>query len=126
VLSQYLLALAVTLAVEVPLVTLALAGLWRVPLRRAVTAAVAVNLATHPVLWWSLVPWTDRPWYAFAVLTAEVLACLVEFALLARLLVTDRRLLAVLCVGVNAASLAAGLLIAGPLMASPLMAAGNA
>jgi hypothetical protein len=109
---EYLLAFGVTLAVEVPLVTLALTGLWRVPLRRAVTAAVAVNLATHPVLWWSLVPWTDRPWYPVAVLVAEILACVVEFALLARMLHTDRRLLAVLCIGVNAASLAAGLLIA--------------
>jgi len=111
-LPRYLLALAVTLAVEVPLVTLALVGLWRVPLRRAVTAAVAVNLATHPVLWWSLAPWTDRPWYPAAVVVAEILACVVEFALLARVLGTDRRLLAVLCVGVNAASLAAGLFIA--------------
>jgi hypothetical protein len=111
-LTEYLLALGVTLAVEVPLVTLALVGLWRVPLRRAVTAAVAVNLATHPVLWWSLAPWTDRDWFGIALALAEVLACAVEFALLARLLTTDRRLLALLCVGVNAASLAAGMLIA--------------
>lgn len=111
-LREYLLALGVTLAVEVPLVTLALVGLWRVSLRRAVTAAVAVNLATHPALWWSLAPWTDRPWYPVALGVAEILACVVEFALLARLLVTDRRLLAILCLGVNAASLAAGLFIA--------------
>jgi hypothetical protein len=113
VLPRYLLALAVTLAVEVPLVTLALAGVWRIPWRRGVAAAVVVNLATHPVLWWSLVPWTDRSWYAAALATAEVLACVVEFALLTRVVGTDRRLLAVLCVGVNAASLACGLLIAG-------------
>jgi hypothetical protein len=112
VLSRYLLALAVTLAVEVPLLTVALATLWRVPWRRALTAAVVVNLVTHPVLWWSLVPWTDRPWYGAALGFAEVLACVAEFALLTRVAVTDRGSLAVLCVGVNAASLAAGLLMA--------------
>jgi hypothetical protein len=61
------------------------------------------------VLWWSLAPWTDRPWYGVALVAAEVLACVVEFALLARLVATDRGLLAVLCVGVNAASLLVGL-----------------
>jgi hypothetical protein len=112
-LADYLVAFGVTLAVEVPLVTAALAGLWRVPWRRGVLAAAAVNLASHPPLWWSLVGWTDRPWYGVALLVAEVLACALEFALLTRVARGQRWLLALVCVGVNAASLAAGMVSSG-------------
>ena len=46
----YLLALALTLAVEVPIYVLALRVARLLPIRRAVVIAVGVNVATHPVV----------------------------------------------------------------------------
>jgi hypothetical protein len=105
VLLRYLVALALTLAVEVPLYTLALRYAVGVGVRRAVCLAVAVNLGTHPVLWWSLT------WWSYPLLAAEAGACLVEWALLRWWVGRDGVLLAVITVGVNAASLAVGLVL---------------
>ncbi|WP_460494150.1 hypothetical protein [Dactylosporangium cerinum] len=47
-------ALLLTLAVEVPLYVLALTALRLATPARAALLGVAVNLLTHPVLWWLL------------------------------------------------------------------------
>ncbi|MFD0528308.1 hypothetical protein [Kitasatospora arboriphila] len=87
----YPLALALTLLVEVPLYTAALAGLGRVRPARAALAGAAVNGLTHPVLWWSLRHAAAGPaaayWTAFAL--AEASVCAVE-AVLAGLLTAGR------------------------------------
>ena len=100
-------ALALTLAVEVPLICLALTGLRLAGLGRAVLLGVGVNVITHPVLWWSLAPRPDpvRFWFA------EACVCAVEAVLLWLGLAVRRdfAMLVVLSVGANAASAAAGL-----------------
>ncbi|MDI1461303.1 hypothetical protein QEZ54_10020 [Catellatospora sp. KI3] len=105
-------ALALTLAVEVPLYAVALRAGWRVPWPRAATVAVAVNLVTHPVLWSVL--WQVRGAGSYPVLlaAAEVAVCAAEAALLAWWLRRPDRLLAVLAVGVNAVSVLAGFISA--------------
>jgi len=110
VLLRYLLALALTLAVEVPLGALALRYGCGIPAWRAARLCVAVNLATHPVLWWGLVLGSGGPAYPLVMAGAEVAACAVEWALLRWRIGRDGALLAVIAVGTNAASLAAGML----------------
>jgi hypothetical protein len=106
-------ALALTLAVEVPLYTLWLWSTLSIPAGRAARLAVAVNLVTHPVLWWSLALWqVDPSAYPFVLAWAEMVACVVEWALLRWRIGRDTVPLALIVVGVNAASLAAGLLLA--------------
>ena len=102
-------ALALTLAIEVPLVATALTGLRLARLGRAVLLGVGVNLVTHPVLWWALAPHADPARFWFA----EGCVCAVE-AVLLWLGLTVRRdftALVVLSVGANAAAAAAGLLL---------------
>lgn len=50
----YAVALLLTLAVETPIVTVALARWYRVPAARGVTIAVGASLLTHPVVWFVL------------------------------------------------------------------------
>ncbi|MEU6233071.1 hypothetical protein [Kitasatospora sp. NPDC047058] len=83
-------ALALTLLVEVPLYTVALVRVGGIRPARAATAAVLVNLVTHPLLWWSLsrcAAWTAGAggsgaayWTAFVA--GETAVCVVEAALL--------------------------------------------
>lgn len=110
-LLRYLVALSLTLAVEVPLYTLWLWSALEVPAARAARLAVAVNLVTHPPLWWSLALWSPPSVYPFALAWAELTACVIEWALLRWRLGRDAGVLALVVVGVNAASLAAGLLV---------------
>jgi hypothetical protein len=119
-LSRYLVALAVTLAVEVPLYTLALHALYRLPWRTGVVAGVLVNLVTHPALWFGLRPWRGHPGYPRLVLIVEAGAGLIEWLLLRGILRwrrgaggPDAVLLAVVVVSVNAASVLAGLALPG-------------
>lgn len=111
-LPRYLAALALTLAVEVPLYATLLSWGWRVRWRRAVLVAAGVNLVTHPPLWWLLLPLATHPGYGWFLLGAEAAVCAAEWLLLASWL--RRRwdpLLLVLAVAANAASVLAGLLI---------------
>ncbi|MEV6212809.1 hypothetical protein [Kitasatospora sp. NPDC051914] len=124
----YPLALALTLLVEVPLYTAALtctaAVTAPVPVgpaakaARVVLAGAAVNLVTHPVLWWLLRQAADGPaaayWTAFAL--AETSVCLVEAGLLAVLLRPSRPplpLLGAAALTANAGSVLVGLLASG-------------
>ena len=78
----YGIALALTLAVELPVVTAALVRWYRLPLARALLLNLVANLLTHPVVWFALAP-TLRPLLgdmAFT-LSAEGTAWLVEAAL---------------------------------------------
>jgi Na+/melibiose symporter-like transporter len=102
-------ALALTLAVEVPMIGLALTGLRLARIGRAVLLGMGVNLLTHPVLWWALAPRPDPARFWFA----EGCVCAVEAVLLWLGLAVRRdfAMLVVLSVGANAASAAAGLLL---------------
>jgi hypothetical protein len=100
-------ALLVTLAVEVPLHAAALAALRFTTAARAALLGTAVNVLTHPLLWWWL---GSRPPLS-RIAVAEVLVWAAEAGLL--WLVLRRRLwvLAVVSAGANAASILAGLLV---------------
>ncbi|WP_030233861.1 hypothetical protein [Streptomyces sp. NRRL S-350] len=113
----YALALTLTLLVEVPVYTAALTRAGGLRPTRAALAAVLVNLATHPLLWSSLRPYSTGPaaayWTAFGL--GEVGVCLVEGALLAPLTGLSPRtaLPWAASATANAASVLAGLLLAG-------------
>lgn len=112
---SYPTALGTTLAVEVPLYAWLLPRLAPVSRSRAAEVGVLVNVVSHPLLWFVLVPlghWaSDRTVVPVAV--AEVLVWLGE-ALLCRLAARSDwpASLAVAAVA-NAASLGLGLLLAG-------------
>jgi hypothetical protein len=99
-------ALLVTLAVEVPLYAAALAALRYATAARASLLGAAVNLLTHPLLWWWL--GSRPPLGRFVV--AEVLVWAVEAGLLWLALRGRFWTLAVVSAGANAASILAGLL----------------
>lgn len=104
-----LVALALTLAVEVPLYTV---GLWGLRLARPADAALlgaGVNLLTHPVLWCSLAPRVT----AGRLAAAELAVCAVEALMLRVLLRRDLPVLLALSVAANGASVIAGLLVLG-------------
>ncbi|MFC9327857.1 hypothetical protein [Kitasatospora sp. NPDC057015] len=109
----YPLAFALTLLVEVPLYVAPLT-LDRVRPARAAAAAVAVNCATHPPLWWFLSRFTGATAAAYwtALVLAELAAFAVEAALLG--LLTGRRgpLPWAASFTANAASVLVGLLVA--------------
>jgi hypothetical protein len=112
-LLRYAAALALTLAVEVPVYAVMLVTGWRVPWRRAVALAVAANLATHPPLWWLLLPLTANPSYGWILLGAEAAVCLAEWLLLVVSLRRRDPLLLAPSVAANATSVLAGIGAAG-------------
>ncbi|MFE5585221.1 hypothetical protein [Kitasatospora sp. NPDC056531] len=112
---RYPVALALTLLTETPVYTAALTRIGRVRPARAAAAGVLVNLATHPLLWWTLRHWTDGPaaayWTGFAL--SETSVVVVEALLLCP--VTGLRprdpLPWIASLTANATSLLAGLLL---------------
>jgi hypothetical protein len=110
----YPVALALTLAVEVPvyLVAFRVAGL--LPGWRGVGAAAGVNLVTHPVVWAVLVRAGSSYWLAFGVL--EAAAWVVESLLLIALVRRDALLLALTALVANIASVLAGFVMQGHLV----------
>jgi hypothetical protein len=100
-------ALLVTLAVEVPLYASALAALRFTTAARAALLGAAVNLLTHPLLWWSL---GERPALG-RIAVAEVLVWAAEAGLLWLALRGRFGVLAVVSAGANAASILAGVLV---------------
>lgn len=109
---SYPVALALTLAVEVPVYAAALRWGWAAPWRRALAGALGVNLVTHPLLWWALGPLTGLSAYPLVLVFAELVVCGAEAVLLAWWLRRRDLLLGVLAVTANAASVLAGLIYA--------------
>jgi len=104
---MYLLALGLTMLVEVPVYVLAIrADRWRVA-----AVAVAANLLTHPPLWWVLSGSGPAQPLTFAV--AEAVVCLVEGALMAVALGLRWTLALAAAVAANAASVLVGVLTIG-------------
>lgn len=64
---HYAWALGLTLLVEVPVYTAALAATGGPGLRRAAAVAVVVNVVTHPVLWWAVRSAGSAYWAVVAV-----------------------------------------------------------
>jgi len=103
----YLLALALTLAVEVPVYAVALRAAHLLPLGRAVVVAVGINLATHPVVWLVLVRAGSAYWPLFGVV--EVGAVLAETALILPWVRGDRTVVGLAALVANTGSCLAGL-----------------
>jgi len=99
-------ALLLTLAVEVPLYTVALGALRLATRWRAVALGVLVNLLTHPVLWLVLAPHPT----AARLWTAEAAAVATEALVLLLAVRRSPLLLLVISLGANAGSLLIGLL----------------
>jgi len=104
-LAAYARALAITLLVEVPLCSAALVALRLSRPAPAVVLAIAVNLATHPILWWSLAL-SQAP--IGIQLISEVLVSVTEGGLLWWRVRRDAPLLMLLSLGTNAASFLTG------------------
>ena len=51
---EYVVALLLTLAIEIPIVTVGLARWYRVPAPRGATIAAGASLLTHPIVWFIL------------------------------------------------------------------------
>ncbi|MFC5753597.1 hypothetical protein [Actinomadura rugatobispora] len=108
--TGYPAALALTLAVELPVYAVALRVLLRARLLPVLAAAVAVNLVTHPLVWWALgAAARSRGGYEIALLPVEIAAWLAEAALLGALLRRPGRACLHAALAANAASLLAGL-----------------
>lgn len=101
----YAAALALTVAVEVPLYVGGLLALRLAGTLRALVVAVGVNLLTHPLLWLALVDGATPA----RVLAAEGCVCVVEGAVLRAFTGREGGLTLLLAVGANAASFAVGL-----------------
>ncbi|NUS17995.1 MAG: hypothetical protein HOY69_42460 [Streptomyces sp.] len=82
---SYPVALALTVATEVPVYTAALAAASGTAPGRTAAAAVLVNCLTHPPLWWFLRRVPDGGYWP-ALAAAETAVVLVEGWLTARLL----------------------------------------
>jgi hypothetical protein len=105
---EYSLALAITLAVEVPVYVAVFRLARLLPLALSLAGAIGVNLVTHPVVW--LVLSAHPGWF----LPVEAAVCPVE-AVLLWLLVRRRDLamLLVTAVVANTASVLAGVVLYG-------------
>ncbi|XVQ07876.1 hypothetical protein ACQP1W_35600 [Spirillospora sp. CA-255316] len=113
--TGYPAALALTLAVELPVYAAALRVLLGTRLLPVLATAVAVNLVTHPVVWWALgAAARSRGGYEIALLPVEIAAWLAEAALLRAMLLRAMlrgkgRAFLHAALAANAASLLAGL-----------------
>jgi hypothetical protein len=107
---SYPVALALTVATEVPVYTAALRAASGSPPGRTALAAVAVNLVTHPPLWWFLRQVHGGGyWAAFAA--AESAVVLAEGLLMSRALRLRGPAHYAASAAANAASVLAGLLL---------------
>jgi hypothetical protein len=106
---SYGIALGLTLAVELPIVTTVLVRWYRLSLGRALAVDAAGNLITHPAVWFVIAPWL-RPLAGDAAftLTAEAFAWLIEAALFYLLVRRDALGLLLLSLAANLASYLVG------------------
>jgi hypothetical protein len=102
-----LVALGLTIAVELPWYVAGLAALRLAGPGRAALLGVGVNLVTHPVLWWLLTP---GPTTARLTMT-ELGVTAVEAVLLFMWVRREPALLVTLSIGANATSVLIGLLL---------------
>lgn len=102
-------AFAVTVAVELPWYLGGLVALVGVRWWWALWLAVALNMCTHPVLWWVLTPQPSLP----HLVLAETVVIVAEWALLVVAVRRDLAVLLLLSFGANASSLLIGLLLSG-------------
>jgi len=100
-------AFGLTLAVELPWYVAGLTALVQVRWWVALGLGVAVNVCTHPLLWWVLAP---HPTLLRMVL-AEAAVVVAEAALLAVAIRRDFVVLGLLSLAANASSLLIGLLL---------------
>ncbi len=113
---SYPVALGATLAVEVPLYAALLPRLAPVSGSRAAVVGVVVNVVSHPLLWFVLVPLGERAGGStvVAVAVAELLVWVLEAALCRALARAGWRESLEVSAVTNAASLGVGLVLGGP------------
>lgn len=81
--ESYTAALALTLAAEVPIYAVVLVRLYQRRLPAAAGSAVLANLATHPIVWFVLLPLLEpRAGHTGYVIIAELFAWWAEWLLL--------------------------------------------
>jgi hypothetical protein len=100
-------ALALTVAVDVPLYVAGLLALRLAAPARALLVALGVNLLTHPVLWLVLADGASPT----GVLIAEACVCVVEALVIRAVVGRGAPLALLLAIGANAASFAVGLVV---------------
>lgn len=100
-------AFALTLAVELPWYVGGLVALVRLRWWTAAGLGVAVNVCTHPLLWWLLTQQASL----LQTVAAEAVVVLAEAALLAVAVRRDIAVLAMLSLAANASSFLVGLLL---------------
>ncbi len=107
-------ALVLTLTVEVPVYVLGLSAGAAVPWRRAAMVAVVVNVVSHPLLWFGLVPLLTRVTGSelTALIIAELVVWVGESVATARLAARPIGLGLAVAAAANAASLLAGVVLA--------------
>lgn len=107
----YLEALTLTLLVEVPIYCVLLTVFARIPLPRALAAAIIVNLVSHPLFTAVLVPIAQRVVAPVAaVLIGEVIVCALEAGMLIAWLRRGPLVVIAVTLIANGYSFAAGLL----------------
>lgn len=106
--TQQLVALALTLVVEVP-AALVVAHWRRWPWRRALLGALAASLLTHPVAW-SLAPYLPPDDYLQGWLLLEAAVCVAEAVVLGLFLRLRVLPALALALGLNASSAGVGVL----------------
>lgn len=113
-LPPYLEALALTLIVEVPIYCLLLTIFMGIRAREALTAAIVVNLVSHPLFTFVLVPTLDRLLQPVAaVFVGEIVVCALEAGMISAGLRRDPFVAIATALIANGCSLAAGLVLFG-------------
>ena len=113
---RYVIAFALTVAVEVPVYVVALHAGGGLPWQRGLRYAVVVNVITHPLLWLSLLRLSSSAGYWAILVGAECLVVVAEWLLLLGLTRgdhVDMGLLAGASLAANAASTLVGILMLG-------------
>jgi hypothetical protein len=107
--GRYLVALALTLAIEAPIVAATLKRWYRVPIARGLIVGMVASLLTHPVVWFVLPSWlAPGIGHLGYLIVAEAYAWLVEAVIY--WLITRRDVVGVLLLSLlaNLASFATG------------------
>jgi hypothetical protein len=109
--AAFLLALAITVLTEVPVLVVLVRFVFRdaeIPVRRIMGIGALCTALTLPYLWFVLPPFVDAAYYP---LIGELLVVLVEAGLLTQLLGLDMKRAAACSLIMNAVSFGIGLLV---------------
>jgi len=109
--TEFLLALAITITAEVPVLVVLIRGVFRdtgIPVRRIIGIGALCTALTLPYLWFVWPPFVDAAYYP---LIGELLVVLVEAGVLNQLLGLDTKRAAACSLIMNVVSFGIGLLV---------------